>query len=113
MPKLGLKCLPLLMACGAIMGSVGPAVAQAEGDRALGEYLSSECVSCHKLTGPSDGIPSIVGRPAAHLITLLTAYRDKKRENPIMQMTASRLSDEEIAALAAYFASLKATAQGR
>ena len=35
------------------------------------------------------------------------AYKNKTRENPVMQMIAGRLGDEEIAALAAYFATLK------
>ena len=34
---------------------------RAAGDRELGEYLSSECVTCHQLSGQFDGIPSIVG----------------------------------------------------
>jgi cytochrome c len=33
------------------------------------------------------------------------AYKQKLRTNPVMQMMAGRLADEEIAALAAYFAS--------
>jgi cytochrome c len=37
-------------------------------------------------------------------------YRQKKRDNPIMQTVADRLSPEEIAALAAYFGSLPAVA---
>ena len=32
------------------------------------------------------------------------AYKNKEREHPVMQMMAGRLSNEEIAALAAYFA---------
>ena len=35
-------------------------------------------------------------------------YRQKRRENPIMQTIAGRLSDQEIAALAAYFANVTA-----
>ena len=35
--------------------------ANAAGDRALGEYLSSECVTCHQLSGRHQGIPPIVG----------------------------------------------------
>ena len=33
----------------------------------------------------------------------LQAYKHGKREHPVMQLVAGRLSDEEIAALAAYF----------
>ena len=34
-------------------------------------------------------------------------YRTKERANPVMQTIAGKLSEEEIAALAAYFGSLK------
>ena len=37
--------------------------ARGEGDKALGEYLSSECVTCHQITGRYEGIPPIVGWP--------------------------------------------------
>jgi cytochrome c len=35
------------------------------------------------------------------------AYKEKIRPHPVMQMMAGRLTDEEIAALAAYFAALE------
>jgi cytochrome c553 len=76
-------------------------------DRALGEYLSSECVTCHQLTGQYQGIPPIVGWPEPIFIEVMGEYRQKKRDNPIMQTIAGRLNDEEVAALAAYFGSLK------
>jgi len=81
---------------------------QADGDRALGEYLSAECTSCHQISGRSDGrIPSIVGWPEDQFIAVMESYRDRQRDNVVMQMVASRLSKEELSALATYFASLK------
>ena len=34
-------------------------------------------------------------------------YKEKYREHPVMQMMAGRLANDEIAALAAYFATLE------
>ena len=82
-------------------------MARAAGDRALGEYLSSECVTCHR-AGAQSGIPAIAGLPPATFVQLLNEYRLKRRANPIMQTIASRLSDEEMVALAEYFGSLAA-----
>jgi cytochrome c553 len=84
----------------------GTANAHAGGDRELGEYLSSECVTCHQLSGKFDGIPSIVGRPEQDLILALTEYRAKVRENAVMRSIAIKFTDEEIAALASYFGSI-------
>jgi cytochrome c553 len=80
----------------------------AAGDRALGEYLSSECVTCHQLTGKYEGIPPIIGWPEASFIEIMNEYRAKRRDNPVMQIIAGKFSNEEIAALAAYFGTLKA-----
>lgn len=81
--------------------------ARGEGDKALGQYLSSECVTCHQISGRYEGIPPIVGWPNTVFIEIMGEYRAKKRANPIMQTIAVRLSEEEIAALAAYFGSLR------
>ena len=83
----------------------------ASGDRALGQYLSSECVTCHQLSGKYDGIPPIIGWPEESFVQIMNEYRNKDRQNPVMQTIANRLSPEVIAALAAYFGNLKAAAQ--
>lgn len=86
----------------------GSAVSQGKGDKALGEYLSAECVTCHQLSGKAVGaIPPIVGVDAGSFTVLMNAYRKKERENQVMQTIAVKFSDEEIAALAAYFESVK------
>ena len=77
------------------------------GDRALGEYLSSECVTCHQLSGRHQGIPPIVGWPENSFVEIMDEYRSKRRSNAVMQTIAGKFSGEEIAALAAYFGSLK------
>ena len=81
--------------------------AAAQGDKALGEYLSAECVTCHQLSGRSQGIPPIIGWPEASFVEILKEYREKRRSNPVMQTIAAKFSNEEVAALAAYFGSLK------
>ncbi|MGX5734735.1 c-type cytochrome [Bosea thiooxidans] len=82
----------------------------AAGDPALGAYLASECTACHQLSGRSaGGIPPIIGWPEQQFVAALDAYGRKQRENPVMQTIAARLSREEMAALAAYFGSLKST----
>lgn len=75
-------------------------------DIGYGEYLSGECVTCHKKNGSAEGIPSITGWDAEVFATVLYAYKRKELENPVMRMVAKRLDDEQIASLAVYFASL-------
>ncbi|MFD2180632.1 c-type cytochrome [Rhodoplanes azumiensis] len=95
----------LTSALAVVAGAV--AADRLKGDRELGEYLSSECVTCHQISGRYDGIPPIVGWPEESFVEILGQYRDKTRENPVMRSIAVKFTDDEIAALAAYFGSLK------
>jgi cytochrome c553 len=76
-------------------------------DIAFGEYLSGECVTCHRTDGQDKGIPAIIGWPAGQFTAVLQSYKAKDRDNQVMQTIASRLSDDDMQALAAYFESLK------
>lgn len=77
------------------------------GDRDLGEYLSSECVTCHQPSGKQVGaIPVIIGWPEDQFVAVLQSFKRRERDNQVMQTMTSRLSDEEMFALAAYFGTL-------
>ena len=82
---------------------VDPAILAIAGDRDYGEYLASECTTCHQADGSDEGMPSITGWPAEDFVVAMHAYKVKHRPHPVMQMMAGKLSDEEIASLAAYF----------
>lgn len=84
-----------------------PEILALVGDPEYGQYLSSECTTCHQQDGDDDGIPSIVGWPAEDFVVAMHAYKRKIRPHPVMQMMSGRLSDEEIAALASYFEALE------
>ncbi|MCC0048841.1 MAG: c-type cytochrome [Rhodobiaceae bacterium] len=86
---------------------VDPAILALEGDPEYGEYLSSECKTCHQTSGADKGIPPIVHLPRDTFVAAMHAYKDKARKHPVMNMLAGRLGNEEIAALAAYFATLE------
>lgn len=86
---------------------VDPEILAIVGDPEYGEYLSSECTTCHQVDGGDSGIPSITLWPEEDFVIAMHAYKAKRRKHPVMQMIAGRLSDEEIAALAAYFGSLE------
>ena len=80
--------------------------AAAGGDVAYGEYLASECTSCHLVGAdmPEGGVPLITGWDEEAFVATLQDYKSGFREHAAMQMIAARLGDEEMEALAAYFA---------
>ena len=87
---------------------LGSQLAMAGGDIEYGEYLSSECVTCHQNKLEEGQIPVIHGMNEQGFVEVMFAYRSKLFENATMQTIAARLTDEDIKALAAYFASLPA-----
>ena len=86
---------------------LAPEILAIKGDVAYGEYLSSECQTCHQEDGSDEGIPSIINWPTEDFVVAMHAYKQELRPHPVMQMMAQRLNDEEIAALAAYYESLE------
>ena len=80
-----------------------PQLLTIRGDPDYGAYLAGECTTCHRPDGGEEGIPSITGWPHDDFVIALQAYKRGKRVHPAMQLVAGRLSDEEIAALAAHF----------
>lgn len=89
---------------GLACGLAAPAASAA--DPAYGEYLSAECVACHRRDGQDKGIPSIVGWPPEQFVAVLRSYKTKDRPNQVMQTITGRLNDEDMAALAAFYGGL-------
>jgi len=72
---------------------------------AYGEYLSGECLTCHRLDDGAGEIPPIFGWPEDRFVETLVLYKHGTRANAAMRNVATSLGDEEMAALARYFAS--------
>jgi cytochrome c553 len=73
------------------------------------------CGQCHGAAGQGVGktFPGLAGQSAEYIVSQLKAWKDGKRTNdPLHLMTgiSSRLSDDQIAAVAAYYASLPVAA---
>ena len=84
------------------------------GDLTLGkEKAAAVCSVCHGMNGQSASggnsalIPNITAQNKEYLIAKMKDYKSGKINHPQMSLIAQTLSDEDIANLAAYFASLK------
>ena len=78
-------------------------ILEIKADPEYGEYLAGECLTCHAAIGSDNNIPGIHGREARFVVTALVEYKNKDRENEVMQSVAGALGDDEMAAIAAYF----------
>lgn len=77
-----------------------------------GATLTYTCRGCHGIPGyknayPSYRVPKLVGQSEVYLKNALTEYKQGKRQHPTMEAQAQSFSDEDIAVIAAYLASLK------
>jgi cytochrome subunit of sulfide dehydrogenase len=75
-------------------------------DRVGGTQLAAMCASCHRLDGGNGEIPTILGMSPEMLTRAMLAYRSRERPSHIMRAIALSLSDEEIATVARYLATL-------
>jgi cytochrome c553 len=82
---------------------------QAGGDPARGEELAEDCADCHGDDGLGDeDVPAIAGMDAAEQLKELMAFKSGEREDEEEDMVDSveDLSEQDMADLAAYFATL-------
>jgi cytochrome c553 len=88
--------------------ALAPALASAADIEAGRAKVAAVCSACHGNNGisVSDAIPNLAGQRPAYLEAQLRALKDGSRKNAVMNAIASQLSRDEMANVAAYFASL-------
>lgn len=96
--------MPAIAVALALTASAG---ALAAGDAEAGKEKSTVCASCHGTDGNSTNPewPSLAGQHASYLLAQLVAFKEGERENPLMAPIVANLSREDMADLAAYYAS--------
>jgi len=74
-----------------------------------GKAIASKCATCHGDAGVSSeaGIPHLAGQHASYIQSAVLAYQQGTRKDEKMQQAIAGLSQQDIADVAAYFASLK------
>jgi len=83
----------------------------AEGNPEAGKDIAYTCLGCHGIEGyrnayPSYRVPKLGGQKAGYLEIALKGYRAGTRKHPTMAAQATSLSDQDIADVAAYLASI-------
>lgn len=77
------------------------------GDPARGQEKSTVCAACHGADGnsPTPEFPRIGGQYEDYLLQAMLAYKHGERKNPIMASQVENLSRQDLADLAAWYAS--------
>lgn len=101
------------IAIGMVIGmSLMGGQALAAGDVAAGKAKAAICAACHGADGIAviPGYPNLKGQNEQYIVSSLNAYKNKQRNGglaAVMQAQAAMLNDDDVANLAAYYASLK------
>jgi len=83
----------------------------ADGDPAAGGQKNSMCAGCHGIPDYRTAFPEVYsvprlgGQHAAYIVKALQEYKSGARSHPSMKAIAAGLSDQDMADLAAYYAS--------
>ena len=82
-------------------------------DAVVGRAKAQVCAVCHGPLGVAvaPDAPSLAGQPALYLVSQLRAFRGGERKHEVMSLMAKSLSDADIGALAAWYASIRIEAQ--
>ena len=104
--KLITTALPLLF-----LQAIGTANASS-GDIEAGKIKATTCTGCHGIPNynnvyPVYKVPKIGGQNEKYLISALQAYKSGERSHATMKAQAESLNQQDIADIAAWFASLK------
>ena len=87
--------------------SINVAIA-ASGDAEAGKTKAATCAACHGTNGigTTDTYPNIAGQHSDYIVKQLKAFKSGDRKDPLMGPMAAPLSEQDMADVAAYFASL-------
>ncbi|TKB45576.1 c-type cytochrome [Thalassotalea mangrovi] len=99
-----MKKITLALAASVVFAA--PAMAA---DIEAGKAKAAVCAACHGANGISavPMYPNLAGQKEAYIAKQLKDFKAGTRKDPVMAPMAMPLTDEDIANLAAYFASLK------
>ncbi|MEM9056059.1 MAG: cytochrome c [Pseudomonadota bacterium] len=102
--------IPLFSVTAVALAAVA-AAAQAEGDAKAGAIKGETCIGCHGVQTyynvyPSYHVPKLVGQHPEYILAALKAYKSGERTHPTMNAQSNSMSDEDMADIAAWIATL-------
>ena len=81
------------------------------GDVKAGQTKAAMCIGCHSIPGYQNSfpeihrVPMISGQSDKYIVSALSAYKKGDRKHPTMRGIAASLSEQDMADLAAFYAS--------
>jgi cytochrome c553 len=103
------RSLPFVLAAALATLGATPVAAQ-DGSPNLARNLAATCANCHGTSGVSQGeIESLAGMPKDDLVRKMQDFKTGKKPASIMHQLSKGYTDEQIALIAGWFATQKAS----
>ena len=95
----------------AVLALLAAPATLAAGDGAAGRLKANTCMGCHGIPGytnayPTYRVPKLGGQSPEYIAVALKAYKSGERPHLTMRAQAANLSDQDIADIAAFLASV-------
>ncbi|MCL7943701.1 c-type cytochrome [Marinobacter sp. ATCH36] len=110
-----MKKIPGILAALGLATCSAYVLAEVDGDAERGAAAAGVCAACHQADGSGKNVPGgeswprLAGLDAAYIAKQLHDYQSGERSNASMMPFANMLNEQQIADVAAYYASLAAT----
>ncbi len=98
-----------IMDVAAYLATLGADTVEAGGTQGVSYDKAALCTACHGANGISVNAawPTLAGQHEDYLLHSLQQYRDGTRSDPVMTAQAQLIAEEDLAALARYYAQLE------
>ena len=102
-----MRCIPPVIAAALASFCVAYAMAQG-GDPNAGRNIAATCQGCHRGDGgQASAIESLAGKPREEIVRKMQEFKSGARPATVMNQLAKGYTDEQIQALAGWFAAQK------
>lgn len=97
------------IACALALAAAGAASQAGAQEATYARNLASTCFTCHGTDGRSVGgvPPSLAGRNRGELLEIMKGFKSGKRPATLMHQQAKGYTDQQLEAIAGYFAGTK------
>ncbi|HSH85348.1 MAG TPA: c-type cytochrome [Guyparkeria sp.] len=101
-----MRPLAATLACALSLGASTTSVLASDLSTPSGEMFSNTCAACHGTFGHFEGdyMPPLAGMDKGRFVESMIAFRNGSRPATIMDRVAKAFTDEEIEAMADFFA---------
>ena len=102
----GSRAAYIALCAGFVLGSLPGIALSGQGGAKVESLIAESCAGCHGVDGNSvvDAFPKLAGQQKVYLLREMKDYKEGRRQSDVMVPILAPLSEEDLTAIAAYYA---------